>query len=90
MAKIDFMAGRIGLCVELHFSPTEMREWTPQRIEMFFEGVAQVVRAVTDVQVPKIGNAAEAIRELRKAGLDAWDEVDIEETLGRKIDQTNS
>lgn len=40
-------------------------------------------RLAQKLATPKLGNAAEAIKELRAAGLDAWDDVDIEETLGR-------
>jgi hypothetical protein len=38
--------GKIGLHQEITVSSCQMKDWPPERIQQFFEGIAQMIRCV--------------------------------------------
>jgi len=45
----DFLEGQTKLYVDLAVNVKEMRDWTPERIKQFFDGLAKLLNASVKV-----------------------------------------
>lgn len=76
----DKLARRLGQHLYRHVVATGKATWLHRSWRLCrFE--------VTDFAIPALGDADEAIRELRQAGLSHWDNVDDPESLLRGVDE---